>query len=264
MTNTKNGTMKPIANPKLKEAIDTLKKEQSKEHQDMLFAALKDAKLLAPAIFDVPMKPDQKGRIQIPKNAKIKFVLVNTREGKTFFPAFTDHAEAQKLHVSQPGSQQQIVRTLNEYASMLQNPNNQAEGIVINPMSENIIIPKALIERLVSGNETQAQPFAPGANVMFTEPSVYPTQMVNAVHDACKEMKSVSRVWLKEMISGPAMAFLLIVDAEKPDAQLFASIKEVAEPLSKKIPVSVAAYSEELEEKAVKGAFPLYDSQLDI
>lgn len=264
MKDKNSGKMKPIANPKLKEAIDTLKKEQSKEHQDQLFAALKDARLLAPAIFDVPVKPDQKGRIQIPKNAKIKFVLVNTREGKTFFPAFTDHEEAQKLHVSQPGSQQQIVRTLNEYATMLQNPNNQAAGIVINPMSENIIIPKALIEKLVSGSDDKVQPFAPGANVMFTEPSVYPTQMVNAVHDACRDLKSVNRVWLKEMISGPAMAFLLIVDAEKPDEELYAKIREAAEPLSKKIPVTIAAYTDELEEKAVKGAFPLYDSQLDI
>lgn len=261
----KQKNMGAVTNPKLREAMAALKKAQTQENQDALFKELRQAKLLAPALFDVQFKPDKFGRIQMPKNAKIKFVLVNTKEGKTFFPAFTDLDEAKKLKITQPGNLQNIVRTVKDYAQMTANEKGNTEGIVINPMSDNIVLPASLLQALAGNGEVKPMTNSvPPANVIYSEPTVYPTQMVNAVHDACKEIEGINRVWLKSMLMGPAMSFLLIVDAEKPTAELFEKIKAAAEPLSKNIPVEVTKYTEELEKKAVKGDFPLFDKDLDL
>ena len=61
----------------------------------------------------------------MPKNAQIKFILVTTKEGKQFFPAFTDADEAAKLKVSpeQAKKVQLVVRTLKDYDRMMVNGN---------------------------------------------------------------------------------------------------------------------------------------------
>jgi hypothetical protein len=263
-------TRKPITNPKLREAMGELRRNPTQDTQTKFLEELKTASLLAPSLFDLEIKPDAFGHLNMPKNAQIKFILVTTKEGKQFFPAFTDADEAAKLKVSpeQAKKVQLVVRTLKDYDRMVNAPRSKSDGVVINPMGENIVLNPAMLKAICSGKELNLnkQPAnAPEANAVYAEPAVYPTQMVNAVHDWCVEHGEgrISRVWLKSKVVGQTMTFLLVVEAE--DKTDYAdAIKAVAEPLSKGIPVEVIPYSEEIEKKAVKGAFPLFDKELDV
>lgn len=138
-----------IDNKALKEALTTLKNERTAANEQKMFAELKKANLLAPVIFSVPIPAGKTGKIKLPKDAKIKYVIINTKDGKAFFPAFTDMQEAQKLAVQPGQTVQYIARTLADYDLIANDSKNGTLGVVLNPMSDNIVLPTDLDRKSV-------------------------------------------------------------------------------------------------------------------
>ncbi|NCB34091.1 MAG: hypothetical protein EOM64_09505 [Erysipelotrichia bacterium] len=262
----------PITNDALKKAIDSVKENGTKENQNRMFDEIRKASLLVPVLFSSEFKPDGKGRITMPKGTQIKFILVNTVAGKSFFPVFTDMEEAKKLKISQSGNLQYVVKHIAEYETILNDPNNHAEGMVINPMSQNIVFPKQLVQTLNHIDQAVRQEksalsagqIPAGVQVKFTEPTIYPTALVNAVHDWCQDKDMVKRVWLKAMIAGSVMSFALIVDTDDKSSEFLNTVREIAVPHAKEIPVVALLYTEQLEKTAVQNSFPLYDKELGL
>ena len=256
-----NVKMEPVHNPELEKVITDLKEGATPEKQVALIEALKKASLLAPCDFDVKVEPDQK----LPQDFKpqqIKFYLLNTNDGKTLFPAFTDIEMSQKMSMGPNVKPKYVVRTAKDYDVLLSAKDNKAVGVVINPGVDNIVIPMQMIA-VVCGRT--AQPINNGTaplNITFGEPNVYPTKMVNAVYDRAKDTKEIKEIWLKAKFVGPTMSFYLAVDAEKQDESVLNAIREVAVPLSKGIDVEVAFVTPEFKEKVLKDAVALYDKDL--
>ena len=267
----------PVSNPALKAAIEDLKTGNSPEKQQALQNALKKARLLAPCGFDVDIKPGPDGRIANIKPSQVRFFLINTNDGKVFFPAFTDLEEAAKFTVNgeKDPAVQNVVRTIIDYDNMLKDPKGTAEGIVINPGVDNIVIPKQLAG-ILSGRIKPAPQMSPATNPLsnmagmaaapasYSEPAVYPTRMVNAVYDHCAEVSEVSRVWLKQKLQGGQISFFLVVEADKKDQAILDGIIETAVPLAKDVPVEAVFATEEIMEKVIGEAVALYDRVLEL
>lgn len=259
----------PIQNPELKEAIALLKQGNSPEKQTRLINAMKKAQLLGPCDFAMDLKPGADGKIHEARPNQIKFYLINTKDGKTFFPVFTDIDEAKKIQIKKDGEPKYVVRKAEDYDKLLQDPANKAMGLVINPGSDNIVFPKNLIGVLSGRIKRNAQPAKtiPGGSpvkVIYSEPAVYPTRMVNAVHDYCMNVPSVSRVWLKQKTAAGQASFLLVVEMDQEDQAVLNSILEAAIPQAKDVPVETIYYNETVEKNIIKGAFALYDRELDL
>lgn len=258
------GTIAPVTNPEVKKAINNLKLGSTPEKQEALSNALKKARLLAPCNFDVELKPNHKGVLPTVNPTQIKFLLINTNDGKVFFPAFTDVEESTKFKVAgdKDDMPKNIVRTIQEYDVLLSDPNSKVQGVIINPGSDNIVIPKALIALLVGRVKPKSvQPTAP-MNVTYSEPNVYPTRLVNAVYDYCETNDAVSRVWLKAKLYGPAMTFFLVVEAEKPEHDILTKIHDAAVPYAKDLPVEVVFINNELRKNVIKEAVAMYDRNI--
>ena len=156
-----------------------------------------------------------------------------------------------------------IVRTMKEYDALLSDPNTKIQGVIINPGTDNIVIPKPLIA-LLAGRERPkpVQPTAP-MNVTYSEPNVYPTRLVNAVYDYCESNDAISRVWLKSKLYGPTMAFFLVVEAEKQEHDILTKIHEAAVPHAKDLPVEVVFINDELRKNVIKEAVAMYDRNIN-
>ncbi len=260
----------PVSNPALKSAIEALKSGNSPEKQQALQNSLKKARLLAPVGFDVEMKPGPDGRLPEIKPNQIRFYLINTNEGKVFFPAFTDLEEAAKFKVAGENDPkvQNVIRTIVDYDNMLSDPNGKAEGVVINPGTDNIVIPKQLAGILSGRIKPVQQAAAPvnlaAANATYSEPAVYPTRMINAIYDHCAEDSAISRVWLKQKMMAGALSFFLVVEADKKDQSILDGILETALPLAKDVPVEAVFANDELMEKVIGEAFAFYDRELEL
>lgn len=259
----KKVNLAPIKNPELEKVIQDLKAGSAPEKQVALMEALKKASLLAPCDFDVKVDPKEK----LPQNfnpQQIKFYLVNTNDGKTFFPAFTNIEMSQKMSLGPDVKPKFVVRTIGDYDALLNAKDNKADGIVINPGVDNIVIPTALVAACMG--RTPARSAANNGtaplNIVFGEPSAYPTKMVNAVYDRAEQTPEIKRIWLKGKFIGNVMSFYLAVEADKQEESVLNAIREVAVPLAKGIDVEVAFLTPEFKEKVIGDSVALYDKDL--
>lgn len=274
MTN-ENKNMKPIENNGLKEAIANLKEQGTKENEMKMFKELKDAHLLAPAVFSKEFKQDAStGRVILPKDVEIKFLLVNTSEGKSFMPAFTDMEEAKKLPVQDGQNVQFIVRTMDEYSKIFKGMKDGADGIVINPASQNIVIPSDFIKNFKKMfdvkstsvqdvvKESLAKGVVPkGINVAFTDSRLYPTRVVNDVHEACSALPEVNRVWFKTGLVQMNTCHTFIFEADKNQKEVEQKLREAALEHAKGTPILVFPINKALREQVLKDDVPLYDRE---
>lgn len=254
-----------LNNEALKSALTVLKNERNPVNEQKMFAELKKANLLTPVIFStpVPVTDGKTERVKLSPDTKIKYVLINTKDGKSFFPAFTSLEEAQKLNVAPGQTVQYIVRTLNDYDMVVNDKNNATQGIALNPMSDNIVLPTALVNRLNHGETQKKVTINVPQEVRYSEPSVYPTALVNAVYEKCCELKAVDRVWLKAMQVGFMMQYALFVEADTVSEELANILKEVAESESKGVTVEVKKVDQKIMDTVIKDAVALYDKELD-
>jgi hypothetical protein len=252
----------PIENPELEKAIADMKGDITKEKQAVFAEALKTARLLAPCDFDVDIKPGKEQKIH---PSQIKFYLINTNDGKTFFPAFTNIEHSTKIRFGKDIHPKNVVRNIKEYAPLMADERNKAQGVVINPGIDNIVVPKNMIMAL-AGRRPAGAPLQNRAPLNFTygEPSVYPTRMVNAVYECVEKIPEIHRVWLRGKFAGRAMILLFVVDTDKQDEAVLNKIREVAVPQSKDVPVEVIFWNEEVNRTIIKESVPLYDDALEL
>lgn len=265
MAKEKKTVMPPIENSGLEAAIRALKDGSTPEKQAKLSEELKKARLLSPCSFEIT--PDAEGKPHLHAD-QVKFFLLNTNDGKTFFPVFTNFEETKKITFGQD-KPKDLVRSIADLAKMLSGKNSKAEGVIINPGSDNIVIPKKLV-LLLAGMIQMPKKTVPAQNgkapasVTYSEPRVYPTKMVTALYDVCAAESRISRVWLKQKLSGLAVSFILAVEADEMDTSMFDALRAAAEPLSKNIPIDLIWYDDAAEKKIVCGAVPFFDRNLEL
>ena len=264
MANNKKVILPKIENKELEEAIHALKEGSTPEKQAKLSEELKKAKLLSPCSFEITPDKDGKPRLHADQ---VKFFLLNTNDGKTFFPVFTNFEETKKITFGED-QPKDLVRTINDLGKMLAGKNNKAEGIIINPGSDNIVIPRNLVLLLAGILKVTPKKPAPANNaaarVTYSEPRVYPTKMVTALYDVCAKDKRIDRVWLKQKLTGMAISFVLIVSADEKDEAIFNTLQETALPLSKDVPIECMWYDEKVEKDIVKASVAFYDRNLEL
>lgn len=89
---------KPIENPELVEALAALHQENTPQNQGrVLELVLHHAVLLAPAVVTPPPQAQQGGTAAADQKTAIQFQLITTKDGRPFFPAFTDWTELRKF-----------------------------------------------------------------------------------------------------------------------------------------------------------------------
>lgn len=266
MTDKKTKT-EPIRNPELDQVIQQMKESSPSAKQDALVEALKKAKLLSPCDFDVDIQQQKDGTIRNAHPSQIKFYLLNTNDGKTLFPVFTAFEHSRNVQFGKGIEPKLVVRSVKDFDQLLAD-NQKAAGLVINPGKDNVVIPRNLVG-VVTGRLQVSRPVASNPvpvpfAIRYSEPSVYPTRVVNAVYDRCEKEKEISRVWLKQKTVGPATALLFIVEADVKEERILNAIREVAVPLGKNVPIEVTSVTENLLKDVIKESVPLYDRELQL
>lgn len=260
-----------VKNDELKALLTQVKEEKSIATEQKMFAKLKDAKLLSPATFD--QKLPKQGKL--PNNVQVRLAIVQAKDGKSYFPLFTDIEEAKKMQFGDGSENQQfIVHSLRDMERLLSDEKSTISGIIVNPASAQILIPKNSVSLIIHNLQKQegktVEDFIkegkipPGLQVTFMEPSIYPTALVNAVYEKCRTLEGLSRVWFKGAQIGSGLGFAFIVEQDKKDPKQLSEIREAALPLAKELPVFVLEYTKDLQEKVIQDAFPMFDKELDL
>ena len=257
----------PIKNPELIKVMQEVKAGSTQQNQAKLTEELKKARVLSPCDLDVKFKQNTDGTIQNANPSQIKFFLVNTNDGKTLFPIFTDMEHATKMSFGKDVQPKFVVRQVKDFDVLLNDPNGKAVGLVVNPGSENIVVPKGMVS-IIAGKLPMPKPVVPKTpaplNVRYSEPSVYPTKVAMEVYDRAEATEEISRVWLKQKTVGNAGSFVIVVESSSNDEHVLNEIREVAVPNAKNVPVEVVFADEATMKNIVGESVALYDRNLDL
>ncbi len=145
---------KPVSNPMFLGCVELMREEDTQEHREMFADELAKALFVAPAIVKPEPIEDEEGNLKLAPESQIQFPMLSTTDGRKLYMAFTDCKEYEAWEAQ---NQKFPMFTLNvhDYANMLLrrdpfgNP-YPVTGIVINPLSTNLIVTKELLGTIMA------------------------------------------------------------------------------------------------------------------
>ncbi len=264
---------KPVANPALKAAAEKVRAENTPEALNLAINELVKSILITPAQIQLDgkaPKPDAQGRIQIPKDSKVNFKILNTPDGKHYFMAFTDWEELHKWN-KEPGQQTMMLR-FDDFAGLLAS-NPSAAGFVLNPYGANLRFESGMVasikkkkDELIKARREQiahrAHRIKPGDKVTIVEPSVYPDALLDPICEVLSQNKTVGAAYLQLMIINETdKSYLLVLDAPQ-DEKLFAAVAQAARGYlstdPKKMDLNITISAAPLGQQGMRGSEPFY------
>ena len=145
--NIKAAEPKPVRNDSLKEAMDQLRNDPTKENNIVVLNEVVSARLLAPVSMDREPELDPKtGEVILDKDTEIRFEIITNNKVELYYPVFTDGAELKKC--SEEPDQRVLIVNFADLAAMIAAQNNQISGFVINPRGDNMVFPAEMIAKM--------------------------------------------------------------------------------------------------------------------
>ena len=252
---------KPIENPELVAALAALHQENTPQNQGrVLELVLHHAVLLAPAVVTPPPQPQQDGEAVMEQKTSIQFQLITTKDGRPFFPAFTDWTELRKF--CGPKQQQTVLLRFDDYVAMLQR-NDKAHGFVINPMGLSLTLDRGTVMSLFKKKQEVLQraqeTVEKDTQVMVGDPAQVPDGLLEAVCQLAAQREDIRTLWLRQMVRQDGVqSLIIVVDHTGDQAQVFQAIAGAASAHCGQLPVDMIPYGTGFAAAATEDAQPFY------
>lgn len=257
-------SQKPITNPALVQAMDAMKQERSQKNEVTFVNHVKAARFLVPANVEniQQAQANEDGTVELKDQPKVSFILFNNAEGQKYFPLFTDIAEIRKW--DDFSKHQLAAISFRDMCQFLQkNPDNGISGAVVNPFTQNIMIPKESLFRMLN---TEA--IAPGTQIQIGTLKEEPTELLEALRPHLAEQESINKAYLRVMKreDKPNPNFLLVIDTDVSVGEaglkkLFDGIAAVAKPHLRNVELAIVPTANKFGQAALRDAVPFYEKE---
>lgn len=241
-----------LDNRDLLNAIHIAKSNHAKE--PLFFEALYQAKFLYPVQIDtrdMPKEPD--GSVILSNDVPLSIVSISDSSGKPFLMAFTDRNELNKW--SRGSRQQTIIYSFDDYKAVLASGTIPYRGVVINPFSDNIVLGKEIFYNKIEHFESMQS----NEMVMIGQPKDYPTNMVEKLKQYFRSNNLVKTAYLLWMVRGQEGSYLLVLETEIPQQQLFPKVGNVCKPYLNDKPLDMILLNSTFGQSAVEDQQPFYN-----
>lgn len=260
----------PGFNPELKKTIAAFRDDNSPQKLNTVINELVKSPLLAPALVDLQgapaPQPGADGRIQLPKSTKISMMMLNSKEGKHYYMAFSDW-EAVRAWQKQASQKCQImVVRFDDFANMLRK-NQDASGLILNPGETSLRLEAPLIDSVKKQKDAlakarEASQIHPGDKVTIVEPTVLPDELLNPICEVLAQAPGVGSAYLQIMIvNDTSKRYLLVLDGPK-DEKLFTAVAQAARPYlasrSQPMDFTITTSVSPLGQQGMRGSEPFY------
>lgn len=252
---------KPLDNFRLNVLLKETKENQTETGMNMLFEEIvMNAHFLSVIFLSEAPTPNGDGTVTFQKNTTMQMPMLSSAGGKHFYPVFTDHDELAKWEkMEKPNT---LILAFDDYAAFLEK-NEQAEGIVINPFSDNFVLNRKLMAHLKTQKDLRTKgvsqkKITKDTKVMLGEPKNYPAEMVEALRTHMRGVPAIERAWLRLMMKDNEQSFLVVVDFAGNREEIFGGIAAAARPHLKNIYMDMVPYQDGFGKRAVENAEPFY------
>ncbi|MFR6186165.1 MAG: enhanced serine sensitivity protein SseB [Lawsonibacter sp.] len=213
----------------------------------------------------------QGGEAVTDQKTAIQFQLITTKDGRPFFPAFTDWTELRKF--CGPKQQQTLLLRFDDYVAMLQR-NDKAHGFVINPMGLSLTLDRGTVMSLFKKKQEVLQRAQAKAaqgpafteetvekdtQVMVGDPVQVPDGLLEAVCQLAAQREDIRTLWLRQMVRQDGVqSLIIVVDHTGDQAQVFQAIAGAASAHCGQLPVDMIPYGTGFAAAATEDAQPFY------
>lgn len=256
-----NEPQKSQANLALQQAIDTLQAEDTTENRKKMLGVAAVSRYLVPVTLTPPPPRDEQGRPIAQPDTKMAIQLLTNKEGKKYFMGFTSPQRLAQWPQHQKGDVAML--PFDQFAKLFTEESCPAEGLVIDPFTKNVTIPKSLVLSLQQGKEKlrQIRSITKNDRVVIEDPTKSPDELINALTAVCKKSAEVNAAFLRMMYVNGKKNYLLVLDLKEGDAgrkQVLEDLKEAAKPHLGSLAMGVSLITTDLGKKGAKGAKPFY------
>lgn len=219
------------------------------------------AKLLAPVtLSEEPVS--ENGKLAVKDGADVTVMVLNGA-GNDFLPIFTDSDEFEKWNAGDNKIPYNMTVGFDGCASLLEG-NAKVWGLVVNPFSDNLQIPRSMALNWFEQKQIHAQGHA--RHVITEEtpaevyaPNPYPMQLSNKLCEAAKELSGVNALWLRQVKLNGSEGYLLIADiSEDGNKVIFPTLGEAGKPHLNGFPLHIVTADNDFGKRAVENVLPIY------
>ncbi len=255
-----NNNQKPITNPFLVKAMEEMKAERTPQTEVAFVNALKAARFFVPANVNKVQQANANadGTVELKEQPQLSFVLFNNQEGKRYFPLFTDIDEYRKWDAHK--NHQLAALSFRDLCQIMQDNPSNAVGAVINPYTQNVLVPTETLFRV---NSSEAM--APGTKIQIGTLKEEPTALLDGLRPYLATQDCINKAYLRVMKREDKENpnFLIVVDIDKSldEAALrtvFDGIAEAAKPNMRGVELAIVPAHNKFGEAALKDAEPFY------
>ena len=248
-------TSKPIDNPELSQALEKLHLENTPENQhNALDLVVNNAHFLAPVVLAPGSDPAERKITQ--------FQIVTSKDGRTFFPAFTDWTQLRKL--CGPKDQHTLVLSFDDYASLLAVESSTA-GFVINPLDAHpLTLEREFVTSLAKQKKAREgyskKTIQKDTPILFSEAKNCPQALLDQIRLAASPLNEVQNLYLCLMtnVDQRESSYLIIVDHSGDQATVFRTIANAARPYLEGHHVSMVSFDSEFGKSAAENVIPFF------
>lgn len=108
-------------------------------------------------------------------------------------------------------------------------------------------------------NSISEQRVSKGTKVMFGEPKDYLIQMIEVIKQRLEPNKSVQKVWLRLMVRNGKQSYLLIVDFDGKQDEIFGNIADAARPYLEGMNFDFVSVEKKFGISAIENVKPFYE-----
>lgn len=195
---------------------------------------------------------------------RISFALLNDGNGRIFYPLFTNAAELMKWQLAQKESPHTMVLAFDNYAQMIVDK-NAAEGIVVNPFGDNLVVEKETVSRWWNKKQLLKRGYTQhivqnDTGAVFSTPSPFPMDLSEALCEAAREHSEIKRLWVRQMEQDGKMSFLAVIDGDHIKSSAINALGSAAKPFLKSygVELNIIFSASELGKRAVENVLPCY------
>lgn len=249
------------ANLPLQQAIDTLQAEDTPENRKKMLGIAAVSRYLVPVTLTPPPPRDEAGRPIAQPDTQMAIQLLTNKEGQKYFMGFTSPERLAQWPQRQKGDI--VMLPFDQFAKLLGEEKCPAEGLVIDPFSKNVTIPKSLVLNLQQGKERlrQIRSITKNDRVVIEDPTKSPDDLINALTAVCKKSAEVNAAFLRMMYVNGKKNYLLVLDLKEGDEgrkQVLQQLQEAAKPHLGSLAMGVSLITTDLGKKGAKDAKPFY------
>jgi len=192
--------------------------------------------------------------LNIAKDSRISFPILENKDGKKYYPFFTDWNEYRKFD-----KDMQYTVMAAEFKDM-ENFVDKADGIVINPFGSNIIINYDMLSTITEASKELKKETS---KISVGDPKEYPLQMVRKISETLWDKDFIKAAYLKLMLKNREESYLVALEGKLPEKpqDLYNEIAGNALESANNMPIDFIDYSSDFAQKVFKDSEPFYTAK---